>query len=273
MALILPESEGRRPSALAASQRDSAPQAPRPPRPPVYGGALYVHRQIPFRRAQPSTQVRRFVLPLVCGHCGRLRLLICACGVHRLIRRRIRHRLGADRAVLAKPPRTFHVKHRGGASGAAQGSPLLNAEAAIQRPVACGCLEGREKASPGPLFARFPVTLALLCCHARIGRAYGSLPSRFPVMLGLDPLRGGFPPTRVKSSRPRPAWVLPLAPVHPPLWVYPRAHTLMNPFPNISLELVTKMKAWGSAVFRYSRSATAWDRDSAVSTTHFGSWE
>ena len=211
------------------------------------------------------------MLPLVCGHCGRLRLLIRACGVHRLIRRRIRRRLGADRAVLAKP-RMFHVKHpRGKRRDPGEPSP----ERRGSHPAPCSLwLPRREgEGSPGPLFARFPVTLALLCCHARIGRAYGSLPSRSPVTLGLDPLRGGFPPTRGKSSRPRPAWVLPLAPVHPPLWVYPRAHTLINPFPNISLELVTKMKAWGSAVFRYSRSATAWDRDRAVSTTHFGSWE
>ena len=52
----------------------------------------------------------------------------------------------------------------------------------------------------------------------------------------------------------------------------PQPHTRMNPFPKISLELVTRMKAWGSADFRYSRRATAWDRDRAVSTTHLGSW-
>ena len=46
----------------------------------------------------------------------------------------------------------------------------------------------------------------------------------------------------------------------------------INPLPKISLELVTRMKAWGSADFRYTRRATAWDRDRAVSTTHFLSW-
>lgn len=47
----------------------------------------------------------------------------------------------------------------------------------------------------------------------------------------------------------------------------------IKPLPKISLELVTRMKAWGSADFRYTRSATAWERDSAASTTHFASWE
>ena len=47
----------------------------------------------------------------------------------------------------------------------------------------------------------------------------------------------------------------------------------INPFPKISLELVTRIKAWGSVDLRYTRRATAWDRDRAVSTTHFSSWE
>ena len=100
----------------------TAPPRPAPPETPRLRGSPIRTQADTLRRAQPSTQVRRFVLPLVCGHCGRLRLLICACGVHRLIRRRIRHRLGADRAVLAKPPRTFHVKHPAGQAARPRGA-------------------------------------------------------------------------------------------------------------------------------------------------------
>lgn len=58
-----------------------------------------------------------------------------------------------------------------------------------------------------------------------------------------------------------------------PMRLPSRFYVLINPLPKISLELVTRMKAWGSADLRYSRRATAWDRDRAVSTIHFGSWE
>ena len=39
-----------------------------PPETPAYGGARYVHFPVPFRRARPSTQMLRFVLPLVSCH-------------------------------------------------------------------------------------------------------------------------------------------------------------------------------------------------------------
>ena len=94
------------------------------------------------------------------------------------------------------------------------------------------------------------------------------------VTLGLGALRGSFSPTPAKSSPT--LWDLvfcrrfgPSAPMRLPS----RFYVLINPLPKISLELVTRMKAWGSADLRYSRRATAWDRDRAVSTIHFGSWE
>ena len=72
---------------------------------------------------------------------------------------------------------------------------------------------------------------------------------------------GGLPPKRA-------LWLLSLAREK-----VTRPYTRMKPLPKISLELVTRIKAWGSVDFRYSRRATAWDRDRAVSTTHFSSWE
>jgi len=90
----------------------------------------------------------------------------------------------------------------------------------------------------------------------------------------LDWLRGGSLSLRLGQNQPPlcGGWAFALALVQAPLRGYPRAYVRINPLPKISLELVTRMKAWGSAVLRYSRRATAWERDRAVSTTHLGSW-
>ena len=93
--------------------------------------------------------------------------------------------------------------------------------------------------------------------HARVGHITGRLPSD-----------SAKTQTHFVGS-----WAFGLAPVHPPLCVYPRAYALINPLPKISLELVTRMNALESADFRYSRRATAWERDRAVRITHLGSWE
>ena len=89
---------------------------------------------------------------------------------------------------------------------------------------------------------------------------------------GILPLGGRLEPGRAEMGRVTACLCMNCPQKGRTLSLLGQAYTRINPLPKISLELVTRMKAWGSADFRYSRRATAWDRDRAVSTTHLGSW-
>jgi hypothetical protein len=256
LALILPESEGRRPSALAASQRDSAPRPAPPETPRLRGSPIRTQADtLPARAAFDAGA------PIYAAACVRSLWAFASIDL------RLRGAPSDPSAHTAPPwsgPRSPGEASPDVSRETSEGQAARPGEPSPERrgshPAPCSLWLPRREGEGLPWAAIRP-----LPCHARASLLSRSRWARCSPRLRSDsgktrlPLRGG--------------WAFTLAALHPGRRAYARAHTLINPFPNISLELVTKMKAWGSAVFRYSRSATAWDRDSAVSTTHFGSWE